>query len=203
MSGRGFTNVGAQHVAPLEFLHLLMSQRRRSVSIGLGSSPRQQPSGLFGGGFAPQGPRDHSARLEPWVSGDPFREALKGATQLSLGTSGHPHKGCAYPAPMREGQELLVSPFQGWKVVGGPGPWVSASPAPRANIRRRFAARPGAITSADPPSPHWRGCHLENVETLVPGLARGWAQHATPAGAVSRPATSPIVRLLSSLSFPL
>ena len=37
----------------------------------------------------------------------------------------------------------LQRPFQGFKNIWGTGPWVAASPSPRANIRRRFAANPG------------------------------------------------------------
>ena len=65
------------------------------------------------GGSAPEGPGDHSPRLQPWVSGDHLLEVLKGATQLSLQTSDHPLGPTARPTPERDGQKSLVSPFQG------------------------------------------------------------------------------------------
>ena len=106
------------HGVPLEFLHLPgRGGDVRPMRVAINVESRDEVT-LFVGGCAPEGPGDHSPRLQPWVRGHHFREALKGATQLLRETSDNAIRPPAPPAPIRGGQELVVSPFQGSSCCG-------------------------------------------------------------------------------------
>ncbi len=127
--------------------------------------------GLFVGGSAPEGPGDHSPRLQPWVDGDNLPEALKGATQLLRETCDHPMRPATHPAPIRGGQELVVSPFQGL-------PCIVTFPTAEAVGCNLWPLRGPSELGGTPL--HSQGCYLANVET--PGLGMPSPHIAGPDG---------------------
>ena len=110
---------------------------------------------LFAGGSAPEGPGDHSPRLQ-WVCGDHLLEALKGAAQLLLEASDHPIRPVAPPAPIRGGREFVVSPFQGSSCS-------TSFPTAEAVGYDLWPLRGPDDRRCRPL--HSQGCHLANVET--------------------------------------
>ena len=152
----------------------------RPMRVAINVETTDEPT-LFVGGSAPEGPGDHSPRLQPWVCGDHPLEALKAATQLLLEASDQPIGPPAPPALIRGGRELVVSPFQG-SSCSISFPTAEAVGYDLWPLRGHDNRRCRSL--------HSQGCYLANVET--PG-----ARHSVPAGSACRAPTprDPTTRL--------